>query len=139
MQIRDEDWPPLRFIGEEITVEFNQIHFPLKKPTAPDRFQWSEHEYKVIRVLSAWREYDRKGRLARNMAPHNLRLAKKRGSWGVGRFYFRVQVQDGRVFDLYYDRAPEDASDRLGHWFLLREMHPIDTDADTHSAENIER
>jgi hypothetical protein len=64
------------------------------------------------------------------MQPHNLRLAKKRGSWGVGRFYFRVQVQEGRVFDLYYDRAPDDASDRLGHWFLLREMQAINTDTD---------
>jgi hypothetical protein len=130
MQSRDEDWSPLRFIGEEITVKFNQVRFPLKKPTAPDRFLWAEHEYEVTHVHSAWREYERKGRLARNMQPHNLRLAKKRGSWGVGRFYFRVQVQDGRVFDLYYDRAPDDASDRLGHWFLLREMQAIDTDTD---------
>jgi hypothetical protein len=123
MLSNDEDWSPLRFIGEEITVEFDQVRFPLKKPSAPDRFIWSECEYKVTQVLSAWREYERKGRMARNMQPHNLRIAKKQGSWGVGRFYFRVQVQGGRVFDLYYDRAPEDASDRLGHWFLWREMH----------------
>ena len=64
----------------------------------------------------------RKGRFARNMSPTHSRAAAKRGSWGVGRFYFRVEVADRRVFDLYYDRAPDDASDRLGHWFLLREM-----------------
>jgi hypothetical protein len=122
MQSIDDDWFPLRFIGEEIKVEFDQVRFPLKKPAAPDRFIWAESEFHVTQVLSAWREYERKGRLARNMQPHNLRTAAKRGSWGVGRFYFRVQVQDGRVFDIYYDRAPDDASDRLGHWFLWREM-----------------
>jgi hypothetical protein len=129
MTSRDEEWSPLRFIGEEITVEFDQVRFPLKKPAAPDRFIWSEREYKVTRVLSAWREYERKGKLARNMQPYNLRMAAKRGSWGVGRFYFRVQIQEGRVFDLYYDRAPDDVSDRLGHWFLLREMQAVDMDA----------
>jgi hypothetical protein len=120
----DEQWVPLRFIGEEIQVQFDSVHFPLKKPSAPDHFTWGQKRLSVAVVLSAWSEYERKGRFKRNMAPHNLRVAKKRGSWGVGRFYFRVEVQDGRVFDLYYDRAPDDAADRLGHWFLWREMRP---------------
>jgi hypothetical protein len=120
----DDDWEALRFIGEEIQVEFDQARFPLKKPIAPDRFNWGLEEFAVTRVHSAWREYGRKGRMARNMQPAHASVAAQRGSWGVGRFYFRVQVQDGRVFDLYYDRAPGDASDRLGHWFLWREMRP---------------
>lgn len=120
----DEGWASLRFIGEEIQVQFDQIRFPLKKPFAPNRFTWGREELSVVNVFSVWRDYGRKGNMARNMQPANLRLARKRGSWGVGRFYFRVQVQDGRVFDLYYDRAPGDASDRLGHWFLWREMAP---------------
>lgn len=118
----DEIWIPLRFISEEITVAFKHGRLPLKKPEAPDRFIWGQDEYPVQRVLSAWREYERKGRFARNMKPHNLREASRRGSWGVGRFYFRVQVEGGRVFDIYYDRSPEDAADRLGHWFVWREM-----------------
>jgi hypothetical protein len=40
----------------------------------------------------------------------------------VGRFYFRVRSETGQVFDLYYDRAIKDADDRLGHWFLYREV-----------------
>jgi len=124
----DEDWVPLRFIGEEIQVQFDQAGFPLKKPIAPNRFTWGQEELSVVTVLSAWRDYGRKGNMARNMQAANLRLAAQRGSWGVGRFYFRVQVQDGRVFDLYYDRAPGDASDRLGHWFLWREMQAASPD-----------
>lgn len=118
----DEDWAPLRFIGEEIQVQFDKVRFPLKKPIAPDCFTWGQEEFAVAHVLSAWKDYGRKGKMAHTMKPANLRRAAQRGSWGVGRFYFRVQVQDERVFDLYYDRTPGDASDRLGHWFLWREM-----------------
>ncbi len=124
----DEAWTPLRFIGEEIQVHFDQTRLPLKKPDAPDRFSWGDQAITIVRVLSVWREYDRKGRMARNMRPANLRKAERRGSWGVGRYYFRVEDTQGRVFDLYYDRAPDDSSDRLGHWFLWREMKADSTD-----------
>jgi hypothetical protein len=60
--------------------------------------------------------------MSKNMKPAHLREAERRGSWGVGRFYFRVRTDKERIFDLYYDRAPKQAADRLGHWFLWREM-----------------
>ena len=124
----DENWSPLRFIGEAIEVKFVKLDFPLKNPSAPDQFIWSDQVWEVTRVLSAWRDYGRRGKMARNMQPAHQRLAVQRGSWGVGRFYYRIQVQDGRVFDLYYDRAPGDATDRLGHWFLWREMQADNPD-----------
>ena len=122
MNARDEDWSPLRFIGEEVEVVIEQVRLPIKKPEAPDTFHWKGNEWRIQRVISVWSEYERRGRMARNMSPAHSIAATRRGSWGVGRFYFRVQVEDGRVFDLYYDRAPDDASDRLGHWFLLQEL-----------------
>jgi hypothetical protein len=36
--------------------------------------------------------------------------------------FFRVRVEDERLFELYYDRAPKDAMDRLGYWFLRCEL-----------------
>jgi hypothetical protein len=60
--------------------------------------------------------------MAVNMRPSHIATASGRGSWGVGRFYFRVRLESGRIFDLYYDRAPKSADDRKGGWFLLREM-----------------
>jgi len=60
--------------------------------------------------------------MARNMQPAHAAVAAERGSLGVGRFYFRVRVDTGQVFDLYYDRAIKDVDDRLGHWFLYREL-----------------
>jgi len=41
---------------------------------------------------------------------------------GVGRFYFRVRVDGGQIYDIYYDRAPKDADRRKGQWFLYREL-----------------
>jgi hypothetical protein len=79
----------------------------------------------VTETISQWFDYDRKGRMAKNMKDENLRHAERRGSWGVGRYYFRVRTDSDRVFDLYYDRAPKDASDREGHWFLWREMEDV--------------
>jgi hypothetical protein len=33
-----------------------------------------------------------------------------------------VRTGEGRVFELYYDRAPKDADDRHGHWVLYVEI-----------------
>jgi hypothetical protein len=116
------EWVPCRFIDEEIEVHFKRSPLLTKKPNAPDGFTWGGVSFQVIEVLSSWFDYRRRGRMAKNMKPAHLREATRRGSWGVGRFYFRVKTSDGRVFDLYYDRAPKDAADRAGHWFLWREM-----------------
>ena len=60
--------------------------------------------------------------MARNMQPQHAAVASGRGSWGVGRDYFRVRVESGQVFDIYYDRAPKGAEARKGAWFLYREV-----------------
>lgn len=113
---------PLRFIGQEVQVEFDKKPTLEKKPPAPNRFIWKGHTYRVDSILSEWQDFGRKGRMARNMRPENAAKALRRGSWGVGRFYFRVLTDSGRIFDLYYDRAPKNVEDRKGSWFLDREM-----------------
>lgn len=118
----DEDFTPLRFISEEIEVSFEDPPVITKRPNAPEGFRWQGEQFAVKELLAAWRDYERRGEMSRNMSPAHLRLARQRGSWGVGRFYFRVRTDGGRVFDLYYDRAPEEAGDRAGHWFLWREL-----------------
>jgi hypothetical protein len=116
------EWVPRRFIDEEIEVRFDRLPLLTKKPSAPNGFIWDGESFQVREVLSTWFDYRRRGRMAKNMKPAHLREALRRGSWGVGRLYFRVQTNEGRVFDLYYDRAPKEAADRAGHWFLWREM-----------------
>ena len=112
----------LHFIGEEIQAHFNIPPVRQKTPPCPDGFIWQAHTYHVIAKISEWQDFTRRGRMARNMRPAHAAIATKRGSLGVGRFYFRVQVDTGQVFDLYYDREINDVDDRLGHWFLYREM-----------------
>jgi hypothetical protein len=56
------------------------------------------------------------------MRPAHAVVAAGRGSLNVGRFYFRVKVDSGQVFDLYYDRAMKNVDERKGQWFLYREL-----------------
>lgn len=120
---------PVQFVGEEITTTFDKSPMLSKKPGPPSVFRWREVDFRITETISAWFDYDRKGRSAKNMREENLREAKRRGSWGVGRYYFRVRTNTERIFDIYYDRAPKDAGDREGHWFLWREMEEQKVDS----------
>jgi len=113
---------PIRFISEPIEAHFLEPPALEKKPGPPNSFTWRGEVYKVVEVLSEWVDYTRKGRMARNMQPQHAAVASRRGSWGVGLFYFRVRTETGRIFDLYYDRAPKDADHRKGEWFLYQEL-----------------
>ena len=118
------DFKPIHFIGEPVAVEFDEPPALEKKPGCPDRFVWQGRTYAVVELLSEWHDYGRRGRMAHNMRPSHLASAARRGSWGVGRFTFRVRTDTGQFFDLYYDRAPRDTGDRKGSWFLFRELSP---------------
>jgi hypothetical protein len=110
---------PISFIGEEISVRFDRPPMLEKSPVCPDAFTWRGETFHVVELLEEWHDFRRRG--MRNMRPAHLSRAEKTGSWGKGRFCFRLRVQDGRIFEIYFDRAPESAGDRKGHWFLLGE------------------
>lgn len=76
----------------------------------------------VVAKLQEWHDYRRRGRMGMNMRPEHAAQAAGHGSWGVGRDYYRVRVVDGRIFDLYYDRAPKGSDQRKGSWHLYREI-----------------
>ncbi len=114
--------PQKRFISEPITVSFtNEPQFS-KRPPCPDSFTWRNEVLNVKTCLAEWKDFSRKDRMEKNMQPQHAISASQKGSWGVGKFYFDVQVQDGRLFRIYYDRAPKDALDRKGLWMLLAEL-----------------
>jgi hypothetical protein len=116
---------PIRFISEPIAVQFDEPPGLTKRPGCPDRFVWRDETFHVAQKLKEWHDYQRRGDMAHNMRPAHLEAARRRGSWGVGRDYYRVRTGAGRVFDLYYDRAPKDAGDRAGAWFLYRELSDV--------------
>jgi len=110
------------FICEPVSVGFSSPPALRKTPHCPDRFYWRDHEWCIIACISEWKDFTRRGRMAKNMQPQHAQVANEHGSWGVGRFYFDAQTQNGRIFRLYYDRAPEDSADRTGQWILLAEL-----------------
>ena len=113
---------PICFVDEKIEVLFDKPPALEKKPGCPDGFTWQGKSYRIVEMLDEWSDFTRRGKYARNMTPGHAAAASTRGSWGVGRFFFRVRTDIGQVFDLYYDRAPKDSSHRMGEWFLFREM-----------------
>ena len=102
-------------------MEFDSPPTLEKTPTCPQRFIWRGERFAITGVLEQWVDFHRRGKMARNMTPGHIASAARSGSWGVGRFFFRVQVSNGQLFEIYYDRAPHDADHRKGGWFLMGE------------------
>jgi len=113
---------PIQFLDRVIQPEFETPPPLEKSPPCPDAFLWDGERFVITEKLAEWSDFTRRGRAARNMQPEHAAVASGRGSLGVGRFYFRVRVASGRIFDLYYDRAPKDSDRRKGQWFLYREL-----------------
>ena len=116
------DLLPVHFLDRPIEVIFDTPPARQKTPPCPSGFVWEGKTYRVVEMLSEWKDFSRRGRMARNMRPTHAEVAAGRGSLGVGRFYFRVRTNTGQVFDLYYDRQIKSVDDRKGHWFLYREL-----------------
>ena len=112
------------YIGETISVAFKNPVFLIKKPRCPDSIVWRESTHVICELLSEWQDFERKGKLSRNMKDVHLQRAGVKGSLGVGRFYFRVRTSDLRIFDIYYDRAVRNASESGGFWVLFQELIP---------------
>lgn len=116
---------PTGFIDQPIQVIFDSPPLMEKSPPCPDGFIWKAQTFRVVAKISEWFDFTRRGRFARNMQPGHASTASRRGSLGVGRFYFTVRTDSGRSFDIYYDRVITSADHRKGCWFLYRELSEI--------------
>jgi hypothetical protein len=112
---------PSQFYDEPIEVAFDEDPVYAKRPECPNAFHWRDEEFRIVEVLSEEQNFERHGKSARNMVPGHAATASRVGSWGVGRYFFCVIVENGRIFDIYFDRAPQGAGDRKGHWFIKGE------------------
>jgi len=100
-----------------------------KRPRCPDQFTWNNTVFEIKTQILEWADFSRRGRMARNMSDAHAASAAAKGSWGVGRYFFRVETINGRIFDLYYDRAPKGIDNRKGQWFLFREFSSAENDS----------
>lgn len=126
-------YQPIHFLDQPIQVLFDTPPAREKTPDCPNGFIWEEKTYRVTEMLSAWSDFKRRGKMARNMRPEHAAVAAGRGSLNVGRFYFRVRVvtmsssstagqSEEQIFDIYYDRAMKNVDERKGQWFVYREL-----------------
>jgi hypothetical protein len=116
------EYNPIQFFDQPVEVLFDVPPARQKTPDCPNGFIWNDQTYRVKEMLSSWSDFTRRGKMARNMRPAHAMVASNRGSLNVGRFFFRVKVDSGRIFDIYYDRAMKNVDDRKGRWFLYREL-----------------
>ena len=120
------EYKALRFISESIDVIFDKPPLVEKTPGPPDGFHWRGDEYRIRDMPSQWQDFELRGPMAHNMRPSSMKKALRRGSYGVGRFYFRVRTESGQIFELYYDRAVKNIDDRKGEWILFRELSSLE-------------
>jgi len=113
---------PIHFYDDPIEVVYDKPPVYEKSPDCPNGFSWEGKDYGIVELLSEWNDFTRRGKYARNMRPAHAAVASTRGSLNVGRFYFRVRVDTGQVFDIYFDRAMKSVDERKGQWYLYREL-----------------
>ncbi len=118
--------PPTRFIGAPIEVAYDIPPVLEKRPGPPDGFTWEGRAYRVVAVLREWHDYRLRGQsesfYVKERGSFRAKAAERRGTWGVGRDYYRVRTDSREVFDIYYDRAPRGAGKGKGSWFLFRQV-----------------
>ncbi len=110
------------FLLDPITVSWDKSPLLEKKPRCPDRFTWLGRQFEILELLGEWRDYRRRGRMASTMRPERVKRARLRGSRGVGRFYFRVRVRGGRIYEIYFDRAAAGQDPAVDGWFISRSL-----------------
>jgi hypothetical protein len=117
-----DTYKPIHFLDQPIEVLFDTPPAREKTPDCPNGFIWEDKTYRVLEMISAWSDFKRRGKMARNMRPEHAAVAASRGSLNVGRFYFRIRVDTNQIFDIYYDRAMKNIDERKGEWFIYREL-----------------
>lgn len=117
-----DNYQPIHFLDHPIEPIFDTPPALEKSPDCPNGFTWENKTYRITEMLASWSDFTRRGKMARNMRPAHAAVASSRGSLNVGRFYFRVKVDTGQVFDIYYDRAMKSVDDRKGQWLIYREL-----------------
>lgn len=117
---------PARFIGALVEVIYDQAPPIEKRPGPPDGFVWAGRAYRVVALLREWHDYRLRGKseafYTKERGSFRAKAMQRRGTWGVGRDYYRVRTDTGETFELYYDRAPKGPGQGKGAWFLLQQI-----------------
>ncbi|MBC7250995.1 MAG: hypothetical protein H5T62_12015 [Anaerolineae bacterium] len=122
------------FISEEIEALFDREPALEKRTGVPDGFIWRGRPYRVVSLLREWHDYTPRGKskamYEKERGAYWVKASHRRGTWGVGRDYYRVLTASDEIFDIYYDRKPKGRKQK-GTWILWRQV-----DEDHQGGEN---
>jgi Domain of unknown function (DUF6504) len=96
---------PKRFVSEPIAPVggvFDAAAMATGEPGLPSCFRWRGVEYEVARVLERWK------------TTGDCRHGS--GERYVRRHWYRVEVTDGTVMEIYFDRQPRSGRSRERWW-----------------------
>ncbi len=99
----------VEFITEPIAVEYDRPPAFPRRPPCPQRLIWRGRRLAVARLLGEWRR-------------HTPKISSTLARLGVARVYFRVRLEDDRVYDIYFDPV-----ENRGRWYISKEIvgrHP---------------
>ena len=77
----DSGMQPMHFIDEPIEVLFASPPALEKKPECPNGFVWRGETYRIVAMLAEWFNFERRGKMAKNMRPAHADRASLHGSW----------------------------------------------------------
>jgi hypothetical protein len=91
-----------RFIDEEIQVTVKG------EMPVPTEFTWRDDRYPIARILHQWPDWG----FAAGSSQRNWRTRRHRN-------YFRVETDNGSLWELYLDRNTPDGRT---HWYLYQQL-----------------
>ncbi len=94
-----------RFFGQLITVERDP------RSRAPTAFAFRDEKHTVAQVLTSWQD-------------HGFPNDGRRHTWRQRRHrsYYRVRTDEGRDFEIYYDRGVSMDSPKYMRWYVSEEL-----------------
>ena len=69
-----------QFISEPIEVEFLSPPNFSKKPRCPHQIIHRTERFQIVECIAEWKDFSRRGRMARNMQPQHAQAANTYGS-----------------------------------------------------------
>ena len=99
---------PEQFIGERIApdpLSFDTATAAIGEPALPMRFTWRKQRYSIRTIVRRWKE-------------HESDKTHGSGALYLRRHWMEVEVDDGTVMKIYFDRQPGSLRTAKARWWL---------------------
>jgi hypothetical protein len=111
--------PPVHdFISESITPAggtFDSVAMARGEPGLPAAFNWRGRSYRVVAQVSRWKDTSAEG-------------GRAGGEVYLRRHYFKLHMDSGQVWTVYFVRQTPKSGPPANRWFLYLIDHPATPD-----------